>query len=66
VPFRTEAEVHNGSLLTRFEDGMNTTAGSYALLNSIVGGDSTVVAKLKASGAIILGKANLSQWYVIT
>jgi amidase len=45
---------------------MNTTAGSYALLNSIVAGDSTVVAKLKASGAIILGKANLSQWYVIT
>jgi amidase len=61
-PLKTVAEVDNGSLLARFEDGMNTTAGSYALLNSVVAGDSTVVAKLKAAGAIILGKANLSQW----
>lgn len=41
---------------------MNTTAGSYALLGSVPPGDSTVAAKLKKAGAIILGKANLSQW----
>jgi len=41
---------------------MNTTAGSYALLGSIPPSDSTVAAKLKKAGAIILGKANLSQW----
>ncbi|KAG9091009.1 hypothetical protein FS749_000145, partial [Ceratobasidium sp. UAMH 11750] len=41
---------------------MNTTAGSYALLGSIVPGDATVVAKLRKAGAILLGKTNLSEW----
>jgi amidase len=35
------------NIATRFEDGMNTTAGSYALLNSVVPGDATVTAKLR-------------------
>lgn len=39
--------------------GMNTTAGSYALLKSVVPGDATVAAKLRKAGAILLGKANL-------
>ncbi|PNY28634.1 Amidase [Tolypocladium capitatum] len=43
-------------------DFMNNTAGSYALLGAKVPEDSTVVAKLRKAGAIILGKANLSQW----
>ena len=43
-------------------DKMNNTAGSYALLGATVPRDSSVVAKLKSGGAIILGKANLSQW----
>ena len=43
-------------------DRMNTTAGSYALLGAKVPRDSTVVAKLRAAGAVILGKANMSQW----
>lgn len=38
---------------------MNTTAGSYALLGSVVPGDSTVAAKLRKAGAILLGKANM-------
>jgi hypothetical protein len=38
---------------------MNTTAGSYALLGSVVRGEATVVAKLRQAGAIILGKTNL-------
>ena len=41
---------------------MTTTAGSLALEGSIAGRDSTVVEKLRAAGAIILGKANLSEW----
>ncbi|KAF2791179.1 amidase signature enzyme [Melanomma pulvis-pyrius CBS 109.77] len=43
-------------------DKMNTTAGSWALLGAKVPRDSTVAQKLRAAGAIILGKANLSQW----
>ncbi|KAG2136071.1 amidase signature domain-containing protein [Suillus bovinus] len=43
-------------------DKMNNTAGSFALLGAIPPSDSTVAAKLKAAGAIIIGKCNLSQW----
>ncbi|KAL5478256.1 hypothetical protein ACEPAI_2440 [Sanghuangporus weigelae] len=43
-------------------EGMNTTAGSFSLLKSIVPDDAGVVKKLRAAGAIILGKANLSEW----
>jgi amidase len=43
-------------------DRMTTTAGSYALEGSIPLQDSTVAAKLRAAGAIIIGKANLSEW----
>jgi len=35
--------------------GMNTTAGSYSLLGSIVPDDATIVKKLRSAGAIILG-----------
>jgi len=34
---------------------MNTTAGSYTLLGSIVPEDATIVTKLRSAGAIILG-----------
>lgn len=43
-------------------DGMTTTAGSFALEGSIPLEDSWVAARLRASGAILLGKANLSEW----
>ena len=43
-------------------DKMNNTAGSYALLGAKVPRDSTLAAKLRKAGAIILGKTNLSQW----
>lgn len=43
-------------------DNMETTAGSYALLGSIVPRDAFVVAKLRAAGAVLLGKAALSEW----
>jgi amidase len=44
------------------DDKMQTTAGSLALVNSLVPSDSTIVNRLRANGAIILGKANLSEW----
>ncbi|KAH9888645.1 amidase [Xylariomycetidae sp. FL2044] len=43
-------------------DKMSSTAGSYALLGAQVPEDSTVASKLRRAGAVILGKANLSQW----
>lgn len=43
-------------------DRMTTTAGSYALEGSIPLRDSTVAKKLREAGAVILGKANLSEW----
>jgi amidase len=43
-------------------DKLNTTAGSFALLGSKVARDAGVVNKLRKSGAIILGKASLSEW----
>jgi amidase len=43
-------------------DNMQTTAGSLALVNSKVPGDSVVAARLRAAGAVILGKSNLGEW----
>ncbi|MFC3034712.1 amidase family protein [Pseudoalteromonas fenneropenaei] len=42
--------------------GMVTTAGAKALQRNLVTQDAPLVAKLKAEGAIILGKTNLSEW----
>ncbi len=42
--------------------GMPTTAGSVALENSVPDRDSAVVAKLRAAGAVILGKTNLTEF----
>ncbi|KAG8368135.1 hypothetical protein BUALT_Bualt15G0013600 [Buddleja alternifolia] len=44
------------------KDKLNTTAGSFALLGSVVPRDAGVVMKLRKAGAIILGKASLSEW----
>jgi amidase len=43
-------------------DRMMTTAGSLALLGSSPSRDSFVAEKLRAAGAVILGKTNLSEW----
>src|SRR5262249_34750700 len=43
-------------------DKMQTTAGSFALAGMPAVKDSTVAAKLRAAGAVILGKTNLSEW----
>jgi len=43
-------------------DGMRTTAGAYVLKDWQPDRDAFLVAQLRAAGAIILGKANLSEW----
>jgi amidase len=43
-------------------DRMQTSAGSFALVGRPAQQDSTVAAKLRAGGAVILGKTNLSEW----
>src|SRR5437868_4069815 len=43
-------------------DRMQTSAGSFALVGRPPRKDSTVAANLRAGGAVILGKTNLSEW----
>jgi amidase len=43
-------------------DKMMTTAGSLALVGAKPSRDAGVVAKLRAAGAVLLGKTNLSEW----
>jgi amidase len=43
-------------------DRMQTSAGSFALVGQPAVRDSTVAANLRAGGAVILGKTNLSEW----
>src|SRR6266700_347118 len=43
-------------------DKMQTSAGSFALGGKPALQDSTVAANLRAGGAVILGKTNLSEW----
>jgi len=43
-------------------DRMETTAGSLALVGARPARDASVVARLRAAGAVILGKTNLSEW----
>ncbi len=44
------------------KDKMQTTAGSLAFEGHIASEDAFIVKKLREAGAIILGKANLSEW----
>ncbi|MBV9227146.1 MAG: amidase, partial [Acidobacteriaceae bacterium] len=43
-------------------DRMQTTAGSLALLGKPAERDAFIVERLRAAGAVILGKTNLSEW----
>ncbi len=43
-------------------DRLATTAGSLALAQHFAAEDAEVVARLRAAGAVILGKTNLSEW----
>ncbi len=55
IPILLKANIDTG-------DQMPTTAGSLALLGAPAPRDATVAAKLRKAGAVILGKANLSEW----
>ncbi|HET9595764.1 MAG TPA: amidase [Anaeromyxobacteraceae bacterium] len=55
IPFVLKDNIDTG-------DRMQTTAGSLGLVGAPPLRDSTVAAKLRAAGAIILGKTNLSEW----
>ncbi len=44
------------------KDPVATTAGSLALRDNVTMRDAPVVAQLRAAGAVILGKTNLSEW----
>ncbi|GAW06898.1 amidase signature enzyme [Lentinula edodes] len=50
------------NMATLPSEGLGTTAGSHALYNSIVPDDAGVVKRLRNAGAIILGKANMSEF----
>jgi amidase len=43
-------------------DGMRTSAGSLALSEHVADQDAFIVQRLRDAGAVILGKANLSEW----
>jgi amidase len=55
IPVLLKANIDTG-------DKMQTTAGSLALQGTPALHDSTVAAHLRAGGAVILGKTNLSEW----
>jgi amidase len=55
IPVLLKANVDTG-------DRMQTTAGSLSLFGAPAVKDSTVAANLRAGGAVILGKTNLSEW----
>ena len=44
------------------DDEMETTAGSLALKGSRVPNDAVIIQRLRAAGAVILGKTNLGEW----
>ena len=44
------------------DDNMQTTAGSLAIYGSGVPADAVIIHRLRAAGAVILGKANLGEW----
>ncbi|CAL5399718.1 unnamed protein product [Camellia sinensis] len=56
----TKKPLSRDNIVTK--DKLNTTAGSYALLSSVVARDAGVVAMLKKAGTIVLGKASMTEW----
>lgn len=63
---RAAAGLHGVSVLIKdliaTRDRKNTTAGSLALLGSVVSRDAGVVSWLRRAGTVVLGKANLPEW----
>ncbi len=63
---RPRSPIHGQSILIKDNietaDRMATTAGSLALKDNVTGRDAPLVARLRKAGAVIAGKANLSEW----
>ena len=63
---KTRGPLHGIAILVKDNiatgDAMMTSAGSLALDGVRAPGDSHVVARLRAAGAVLLGKTNLSEW----
>jgi len=63
---RTRGALHGVPILLKDNidtaDRMQTTAGSLALEGHIAAKDAFIVKQLRKSGALILGKTNLSEW----
>lgn len=55
IPFIVKDNIGSG-------DNLETTAGSWALVGSKLPNDSFVVARLRNAGAVLFGKATLSEW----
>lgn len=66
VAGKGQSAIHGKSILIKDNietaDEMATTAGSLALADNVSHRDAPLVARLRASGALILGKTNLSEW----
>ncbi|KAI9459237.1 amidase signature enzyme [Lactarius psammicola] len=54
--------LHGIPILLKDNIATDISDGSYALLDSVPPRDATVAAKLRSAGALLLGKANLSEW----
>jgi amidase len=63
---RTRGPLHGIPILLKDNieaaDRLPTTAGSLALIDNFPDRDAPIVANLRAAGAIVLGKTNLSEW----
>ena len=63
---RTRGPLHGIPILLKDNvdtaDRMTTTAGSLALEGSVAPRDAFIAERLRAAGAILIGKANLSEW----
>jgi amidase len=63
---RVRGPLHGAPILIKDNieaaDGAATTAGSLALKDNVAPRDAPCVARLKAAGAVVIGKTNLSEW----
>ena len=63
---KTRGPLHGVPVLVKdniaTRDRMQTTAGSLALVGSVVPRDAFIVQRLREAGAVLLGKTNLSEW----
>ena len=60
---QAQSPLHGVPILVKDNiDGMATTIGSLALVHNLATQDAPVIARLRSAGAVIVGKANLSEW----